>query len=138
MVRKAGLVVSLALASTVAVAGLTQPSPVAVFLEERVAEGDMLTAATDKAANVFIGCGTRNFDDGSGSVYTFGFCQAEDAEGEYIVCVTENPELVQAVRAISDFSFIQFTWEDDGSGGATCTSIGISTQSFYIGKPKSK
>lgn len=138
MLRKAIFAGSLVLLSAAAVAGLSQPAPVFVELALKVAGGDMLTAATDKAENVFIGCGTRNYDDGNGSIFTFGFCQAEDAEGEIITCITENPDLVQAVRAISDFSYIEFRWEDDGNGGSSCTSIGISTQSFYIEKPKSK
>ena len=138
MLRKAIFAGALALLSAAAVAGLSQPAPVIVDLENRTASGDMLTAVTDKAENVFIGCGTRNYDDGNGGVFTFGFCQAEDADGEHIVCATLNPDLVQAVRAISDFSYIQFLWEDDGNGVASCTSIGISTQSFYIEKPKSK
>lgn len=124
--------VSLGLVSHAAFAGLSQPAQVEVDLENSLAQGDMLTAALSKSQNVFIGCGTRNFEVGTEDVFVLGFCQAEDAAGEAIVCTTQNPGLVQAIRAISDFSYIQFRWDESGQ----CTNIGISTQSFYIDKPK--
>jgi len=42
--------------------------------------------------------------------------------------------MVEAIRSISDFTFITFSWVDDGNGGAECVTIGNSTQSWYIPK----
>ena len=123
-----------AFAATAAFAGMTQPAEVAVDLTAGTATGDMITARTSKDKNVFIGCGTRNFDDGAGGVFNFAFCQAEDAEGDHVLCNTQNPELVRTIREINDGSFITFAWTDDGAGNLTCTSMGFSTQSFYLGK----
>jgi len=128
--------IALTFFSAAAMAGYQQPAPVNVDLDGRFAAGDMQTAASDKNDAVFIGCGTRNYDDGVGGTLKFAFCQAEDAEGDSAVCSTFNPDLVEAVRAVSDFSYVSFAWSDDGSGNLTCTSIGLSTQSFYLEKAK--
>jgi hypothetical protein len=45
-------------------------------------------------------------------------------------CSTDDPILAEGVSALSDNSFITFSWNADGS----CRSIGSSTQSFYIPK----
>lgn len=132
MRRKIMFAASLALVSITAFAGYRQPVPVEVDLDNQFALGDMLTAATDKSDLASIGCGTRSVPDGVGGIYTFGFCQAQDATGVYCDCFTENADLIQAIRGISDYSFISFGWDVDGN----CTRIGISTQSFYLDKPK--
>jgi hypothetical protein len=124
----------MATASTAALAGFTQPAIVEVDLDAQTAVGDIISARDAKSDNVFIGCGTRNFDDGAGGVFNFAFCQAEDAAGDHVVCNTDNPELVRTIREINDSSFITFGWSDDGAGNLTCTSMGFSTQSFYQDK----
>ena len=123
-----------ALVSAPAFAGFTQPAIVQVDLDARTATGDIISARDAKDPDVFIGCGTRNFDDGAGGVFNFAFCQAEDADGDSVVCNTTNPELVRTIREINDSSFITFGWDDDGAGNLTCTSMGFSTQSFYQDK----
>ncbi|WDI31459.1 hypothetical protein PUV54_16025 [Hyphococcus flavus] len=130
----AGATVALTLMATAAFAGLRQPAPVAVDLDAQFASGDLITAADAKNDEVFIGCGTRNFDDGVGGVFRFAFCQAADAEGDRVVCNTSNPELVQTIREINDSGYIQFSWTDDGAGNLTCSATGFSTQSFYADK----
>jgi hypothetical protein len=63
--------------------------------------------------------------------FQFGLCQATDSDGVRAVCFTENPKLLDTMKTISDFAFISFSWQDDGNGGAECTRVGTSTQSFY-------
>ena len=75
----------------------------------------------------YIGCGTRNIDTGGGSLFTFAFCQAGDRDGNTAFCSTQNPALVEAIRAISDTSFIVFAWNTSDE----CTQIGLSTQSLH-------
>lgn len=131
-----GLIFALgvALLSATAYAGTTQPAPVTVDLENMFASGDLVTARTTKGKATFIGCGTRNFEGLDGGLTSWAFCQARDAEEVSVTCFTFNPELVKTVREINDSSFVTFSWTDDGQGSLTCTRMGFSTQSFYLGK----
>ncbi len=115
-----------------AYAGLTQPAPVVIDFDNFTAFGDQYTARTAKDDTSFIGCGTRNIDDGMGFSFRFGFCQAGDADGNTVTCLTENPNLLDEMRANNSFAFITFSWEDDGAGNLTCNRVGFSTQSFYL------
>ena len=122
----------LALLASVAYAGFVQPIPVDVDLVNKTAIGDQ-NAARESANDVeFIGCGTRFFDDGTGNAFRFGFCQATDADGDSITCFTQLDSLIDEMRANSDYAFITFNWQDDGSGGAECIRVGFSTQSLYL------
>ena len=114
-----------------AYAGAVVPAPVAVDLVNMTAQGDQYTARTSAGDTELIGCGIRNFDDGT-NPFRFGFCQASDADGDTIFCFTENDNLIDEMRASSDYAFITFVWQDDGGGGAECTNVGYSTQSFYL------
>jgi len=114
------------------IAGEVQPVPLEVDLVNMFALGDQATARFSDNDVEHIGCGIRTIDDGVNPFFEWGFCQANDATGEFIACFTENPDLIRAIYAISDFSFITFKWQDDGIGGAECTQIGSSNQSFYI------
>ena len=133
---KTGLLCTLgaALVSATAFAGFTQPADVDVDLVNMFAQGDMVTARTSAADNVFIGCGSRKIEDGAGGLFEFGFCQAEDADTESVTCFTTNADLLDAMDSTSDMSYITFSWNDDGQGNLTCSRIGFSTQSFYLGK----
>lgn len=114
-----------------AFAGTTQPAPVIVDLDANFAQGDMLTARDAKSDDVFIGCGTRSFDDGFGGTFEFGFCQAQDEEVERGFCNTTNPGLTEAMGRLDGTSFVTFSW-DPNTG--ECTRVGSSTQSFYLDK----
>lgn len=118
----------LALFSSLAFSGLTQPAPVNVDLDNLFADGDQWTARTDDDNDVFIGCGIRKFDNGLGGATAFGFCQAEDDEGERAFCNTFNAELLDAMASTSAFAYLTFSYNEDGE----CTRIGNSTQSFYL------
>ena len=115
-------------------AGTAQPAPVTINLEDLSASGDLVTARTTKGDATFIGCGTRNFEGVDGELFSWAFCQARDVEEEHVTCFTFNPDLVATVREINDSSFVTFSWSDDGEGTLTCTRMGFSTQSFYLGK----
>jgi hypothetical protein len=121
-----------ALFSLAAFAGLHAPVALLIDLDNRFAQGDMLTAANSVNSDELIGCGVRSFDGG----YRFGFCQASDDDGNSVACFTEDNTLVDTIQGIADHSYIQFSWDDDGADNLTCTAIGVSTQSFYIDKIK--
>jgi hypothetical protein len=90
----------------------------------------MATARFSKNKVELIGCGVRRLPDGVGGVFLFVFCQATTADEVAGFCSTDDPILAEGVSALSDNSFITFSWDADG----TCRSIGSSTQSFYIPK----
>ena len=92
------------------------------------AKGDMWTARNADNDVDFIGCGLRSFNDGQGNVWQWGFCNSNNAAGEQGICFTENRALLDEMRAMSDTSFVIFTWNADGE----CTFVGYSTQSFYL------
>lgn len=121
----------LACMSSIAVAGLLIVTPVDVTLNgdgSGGATGNMAAARLSDNDVEYMGCGTRNVDTGGGVLFQFAFCQAGDAAEEEIFCSTQNTELVAAVRAVADYSFVIFNVNTLGE----CTSIGFSTQSFYI------
>lgn len=127
-IRTAIATLTLSLASSAALAGLTQPFVVEVDLVNRIASGDTVTARYSRNDVEFIGCGIRKIEDGVGGVFTFGFCQAQNIDEEQITCFTENPELLDAISSQPDFAFITFSWDED----EVCTRIGNSNQSFYL------
>ncbi len=135
MSKRKGLMaagISAAFVSSAALGGLTQPAVVDVDLANNFAQGDMRTARNAPNDTEFIGCGMRDIEDGAGGIFSFAFCQAEDAAGERAFCNTTNGQLIEAMRATSDFSFVTFSWQDDGAGNNVCNRIGFSTQSFYL------
>ena len=121
---------TLTLFSAAAFAGLAQPAPILITQNadgSGNAQGDMLTARNADNDVEFIGCGTRTIDTGTGS-FSFGFCQAANAAEEMAFCSTSNADLLDAVKAVSDYSFLTFGFDESGE----CTRIGSSTQSFYL------
>ena len=131
-IRNLLLVTALTLVAGIAFAGLKQPAAVVVDLDNMNAFGDQNTARIARDDVSFIGCGTRDFDDGIITPFSFGFCQAGDSDEIQIVCFTQNATLMDAMKAHSAFAFITFSWQDDGGGGAECIRVGSSTQSFYL------
>lgn len=131
MKQKTIMVIALSLLAPMALAGSVQPVPVEVDLENNFAAGNMVTARFSNNDVEFIGCGVRYIDTGVGSTFTFGFCQATDADGEALFCQTLDSPLIEAIKSISAFSFITFSANPETGD---CTRIGNSTQSFYIPK----
>ena len=122
---------ALALFTTLAIAGNTQPAPITVTLNadgSGSASGDMITARFAENEFEFIGCGIRIYDDGAGGTYQWGFCQVADSTDTRGFCSTMRTDLLDIMKATSDYSFITFAWNADGE----CNHIGFSTQSFYI------
>ncbi len=119
---------AMAMISTAAFGGSVQPFPVDVDLVALTANGDMVTARYSANENEFIGCGIRIFDDGAGGTFSFGFCQAEDRDGERAFCNSQDAALLDAISSSGDFGFITFSYDEDG----VCTRIGFSNQSFYL------
>ena len=120
--------VALTLLASVASAGGQLDVPVTVDLDGMTAQGNQVTARTSKNDVEIIGCGIKAFDDGTGSPFTYGFCQARDSEDVFINCLTFSADLLEALKANSAYTFIRFDWNEFGD----CTRIDISTNSFYV------
>ncbi|NNE40534.1 MAG: hypothetical protein HKN14_06410 [Marinicaulis sp.] len=114
-----------------AFAGQVQPAIIDVDLTTNFAGGDMVTTRYSRFDNTFIGCGIRKFDDGAGGATAFGFCQAEDRDGENAFCNTANAALLDAISSSADYGYITFSWNPDTG---ECIRIGFSNQSFYLPK----
>ena len=129
--KQMAVAATLVLLSSWTLAGLVQPALVTIVLApdgSGSAQGDMLTARVSKNDVELIGCGVRVFDTGPGGVFQFGFCQATDADDQAVFCSTQNVDLLEAMKATADYSFITFSFDADGA----CTRVGFSTQSFYL------
>lgn len=120
----------LALLSGAAYAGFTQPFDVDVDNAAMIANGDQVSARYAASPRSHIGCGVRKLLLSDGSIFTFGFCQAEDAAGDAILCQTENAGLLDAIASSGEYGFITFSW----NAANECTRIGFSNQSFYLPK----
>lgn len=130
--------VSLVLLAGGASAGYEQPYAVDVDLTNLTAAGDQWSGRTDANDDVHIGCGVRYAGAGFGGPYHYGFCQAEDADGESIICTTFDSDMVEIMEGAADFSFLIFAWTENDEGDATCSYVGHSTQSFYLPEFKVK
>ena len=131
MTRKWIVILMALLVSGFAMAGQYAPQPLTLDLVNRTAAGDLVTVRFSANETEYIGCGIRAFDDGAGGATWFGFCQARNEKEEVGFCNTANAELLSAIMATADFSYVTFSWNEAGE----CTRIGYSTQSFFIPKP---
>ena len=114
-------------------AGAVIDIPVTIDNETMMASGNMKTARFSANEQEQIGCGTRASETSAG-VFQWGFCQARIDEATTAFCSTDNPELVDKIRNINDYSFVSFRWNEEGF----CTYLGFSTQSQYIPEYKDK
>ncbi|MCB2097531.1 MAG: hypothetical protein AB7F91_05995 [Parvularculaceae bacterium] len=129
--KKLAVTIALSMIAGAAHAGMTQPAEVDVDAAGGFAGGDQVTARYNVDPDVYIGCGMRRFALAGGGFTAFGFCQAEDADGDVAFCNTANADLLGAIESSGDFGYITFSW-DVATG--ECTRIGFSNQSFYLPK----
>jgi hypothetical protein len=120
--------------SLTAVAGDSASNPVVVDLIGFKASGDMWSARSAANDLELIGCG-REVDLNEG--WDQGFCQAADADGNFIGCLALDPALIKVIDTISSHSYIRFTTDgvEPGflaPGWHICRQIYVSTNSFYL------
>ncbi len=127
-IKKAGLALLLSASSTCLFAGTLAKVPVEINMETLTAGGSMTSARFSSNEFEMIGCGVRTFRTDEGYQLDFGFCSASLVEGETVMCTTENMDLIETIRAIDDFSYVIFRWNEDGE----CQYVGNSTRSQYI------
>jgi len=101
------------------------------------ASGNMWLTRSSKNDLEIIGCSFKGELDGQGGSDKWGWCRARDASGLEVFCITEDENLLDALQAISPFSWVRFVFENatqrnDGVWIADCTRFDISTQSLHL------
>ncbi len=119
---KVGIVGAL-LASAAAWAGYTSTYYVNINAATRTVSGSLANARSSADTNQLISCSVRGYNTGSSSV----FCEAQDANGVNVYCMSSSPALVSAATGISGDSYILFKYDNSG----TCTYLYVSNASSY-------
>ena len=107
-------------------AGLQLPSPVEVTVNpdgSGEARGSMSAARFSANDVEYTGCRLRG---AFGSVQVH--CAAQDANEVLASCFSFDPTHVEAVQAITTYSWLFFSFDSDG----VCQSVFVSTRSFHI------
>ena len=116
--------------SGLALAGLRFTEEIFVNDNYKTAGGTMTDARSSADTRQFIGCYHWSTTSVGGAPLQ-GFCQASNSAGLTRSCSTTNSNLIQSIRSISSESYINFTWNTDG----TCGYVFVSNNSYY--KPAS-
>lgn len=98
--------------------------------------GNMWLARSSKNDVEIIGCSFKGELDGQGGSLKWGWCRARNASGVEVLCLTDDENLLDALQAISPFSWVRFLFknaiQEDGVWYADCTRFDISTQSLHL------
>ena len=87
-------------------AGAKNPWPVTVNYTYSYANGALGTARNSADNNQDIGCNVTS--------YSWGYCYAVDASGNYAGCYANTEAHWAAIRAIDSDSAVDFTWDASG------------------------
>ena len=139
------IVVVLALMSPTLFAGSAAEWEVSISfypVDSGDASGNMWSVRSSKNDVESIGCSYKGVVDAVNYDYMpwghdvnqWAWCWAVDADGVEAVCFTEDPNLLDALQAISPFSYIrfEFTDYDEDSNIGLCTRFDFSTQSRHL------
>lgn len=101
-------------------AGCSWSTEVSIVMSERVAMGTMgaVRASSDNVQTIV--CALRGF-----SASTEMTCYATDSAGVSVRCGTNNPNIIQALSAITTNSHLRFAWDTSGR----CTSLYVENYS---------
>jgi hypothetical protein len=59
----------------------------------------------------------------------FVVCSAQNSAGRFVLCISQDAQIVGAVQGMTDSSFIRF---NVNNGGSACTFVGIFDESYYL------
>ncbi|MGH8049234.1 MAG: hypothetical protein ACREPB_01090 [Arenimonas sp.] len=93
-----------------AMAGLSYSVPVNINDAYKYAVGTMYGARASSDTVQYIGCYHNAYSSGGSAN-----CYAVNAAGVSRSCYTTNVNMVDAIRSISDESYIYFQWNTDGT-----------------------
>jgi len=106
-----------------------------VVLDSGRVTGNMWNARSSKNDVEAIGCFYRAIENEDGSVHKWGRCRAWDANEVTVVCYTFNPEMLDALQAITAFSYVRFWFTEpdpENNNIRYCTQFHISTRSIHL------
>ena len=116
------VVLGLALVSTSlpAWAGLViQPE---VYVQVGFASGSTVAARYSTDSKQYIGCKLSNNG-------TFVMCLATDKTGKSAVCTSTDPRFATVIKALTDFSYINF---ESAQGTGSCLELNVVNESYLI------
>jgi len=113
--------VALLLTGTSAWAGLKQTWLVGVDAQQSEAWGSIGAARASPDTVQMMGCSLYSFAYGSESAS----CMAITSAGMKVTCTSTTPAIVNAVRSVTDSSYIFFRWDSAGK----CTYLAVSNTS---------
>ena len=94
-----------------------------VNISGNTAWGSFIGARNSADAVQFISCASVNFTGSS----VYGICQARTATNVTKTCTTTDPAHLEAIRGLSNESYIYMRWTDAG----ICDYLYVSTGSIY-------
>jgi len=106
--------------SILAWAGAVSLPEVVVDEVYRVAHGSTAGARYSPDDQQYIGCSVDN---------PFVTCFAKDKAGKYLFCSSTDPRSLAVVKAITDFSSIDFASDP---GTSSCTALIVTNDSTYL------
>jgi hypothetical protein len=118
-----GLSCALATVAGVAMAGATLGYQVGINDTYKFAVGAIATTRNTPDSVQYIGCYHNAYTSGA----SYANCYAVNAAGVSRTCYTVNVNMVEAIRSISDESYIYFQWNTDG----TCSYVLIDKGSRF-------
>ncbi len=114
-------VLGLALFTTSLPTWAGQVNQLQVTVSSGFASGSMVGARNSGDSQQYIGCEVINNG-------TFVICQAADKTGKPSACASNDLRYVQALKAVTDSSFLYFSWNPSF---APCTSLLVSNNSLF-------
>lgn len=136
------VVVVLTLMSSVLYAGrATVNEGVEINFDQGWADGVMWPTRSSDNDVEYIGCSYKGAAEPFLSpnmpwkkpVTQWAWCHAMDADQAYVACFTNNEDLLNALRAISPFSYVRFAFTDlDAHNIGECTRFDFSIQSLHL------
>jgi hypothetical protein len=114
---------------------------VSIDFEQGFAGGVMWPTRSSDNDVEYIGCSYKGAEEPFLSpnmpwkkpVTQWAWCQAMDRHGTYVACFTRSEDLLDALQAISPFSYIRFAFKNlDAHNVGECTRFDFSIQSLHL------
>ena len=89
-------------------------------------QGSLTGARYSKDSEQYIDCAHYRH---SGYNTSFVYCHARDKRGKFVYCASNNPRIMDTVKAMTDSSDLNF---NISSSTGTCTDLTVSNESIYL------
>jgi len=100
------------------------------------ARGSKAAARFSKNEVEYIGCTVTVISFDSSSTSLHGRCMARDASGVRAICLTEDADMIDTIRGISDYDDLVFAWigppPQTGPSYPSCFQLSVNKFSQFI------